>query len=572
MGIHHPPGRLPAYRLRAHHQLLTQKEGLVRRSQPSLLCHIFTIFGDDLKRIVSLMKTIWAKVCSPILMLVALVSLIGCGDSRLTEVEQLMETDVKAADSILSAMPMPTSRRDRAWYAVLKTQADYKQYKPITSDSLILTATDYYSAHRKSYRSAMAWYTQGCVYKEMKDNVAATESYLIAIDLFPDTLIRYYVLTEMSLAKCYLDKYMYDESLSLYNCCRNSAIRDADSTVLSYVDYQIALIKLYTQQFQGLDQAFLELNQDEKLSRFYREECLIQLAKYHICYTCELDSALFYLHSFMNGTKTPQGLAYRLKGDIYYQRGDVDSAYAYYLKSINEKCDIVTMCGSYKGLTEISLLSGNHTDAYTYGKLYTESLDSIRVLSNANEISSLIIDYNTKINSLKRRDFRTKTIIIFISSILLIILLSYGVSINHLNSINQSYISFCDNVWSTINSPLKENSTESDLLSYCKSRYMSSPSHYILFHDRETGICHLDKSAKSAILHDINIAFSDVIVDLINRDSSINNRDIQTCLLHYLGVDKRLLCEILNITDDNYRKIKSRMKYKLEDSYGLYFK
>ena len=153
-----------------------------------------------------------------------------------------------------------------------------------------------------------------------------------------------------------------------------------------------------------------------------------------------------------------------------------------------------------------------------------------------------------------------------------IILLSYGVSINHLNSINQSYISFCDNVWSTINSPLKENSTESDLLSYCKSRYMSSPSHYILFHDRETGICHLDKSAKSAILHDINIAFSDVIVDLINRDSSINNRDIQTCLLHYLGVDKLLLCEILNITDDNYRKIKSRMKYKLEDSYGLYFK
>ena len=119
MGIHHPPGRLPAYRLRAHHQLLTQKEGLVRRSQPSLLCHIFTIFGDDLKRIVSLMKTIWAKVCSPILMLVALVSLIGCGDSRLTEVEQLMETDVKAADSILSAMPMPTSHRDRAWYAVI---------------------------------------------------------------------------------------------------------------------------------------------------------------------------------------------------------------------------------------------------------------------------------------------------------------------------------------------------------------------------------------------------------------------------------------------------------------------
>ena len=106
------------------------------------------------------MKTIWAKVCSPILMLVALVSLIGCGDSRLTEVEQLMETDVKAADSILSAMPMPTSRRDRAWYAVLKTQADYKQYKPITSDSLILTATSYYGTLRQphSHRNQLLRY------------------------------------------------------------------------------------------------------------------------------------------------------------------------------------------------------------------------------------------------------------------------------------------------------------------------------------------------------------------------------------------------------------------------------
>ena len=70
-------------------------------------------------------------------------SFTGSG-ADLSHAETLLETKPAAADSILTNMPMPTRQRDRAWYAVLKTQADYKQYKPITSDSLILTATDYY--------------------------------------------------------------------------------------------------------------------------------------------------------------------------------------------------------------------------------------------------------------------------------------------------------------------------------------------------------------------------------------------------------------------------------------------
>ena len=92
--------------------------------------------------------------------------LISCRDNgahrTLLNAEQLLETDVVAADSILESMTTPSSKRDRAWYAVLKTQATYKQYKPITTDSLILTATQYYGSNRKSYRSAMAWYSQGC--------------------------------------------------------------------------------------------------------------------------------------------------------------------------------------------------------------------------------------------------------------------------------------------------------------------------------------------------------------------------------------------------------------------------
>ena len=116
--------------------------------------------------------------------------------SRLHQVESLLETEPVVSDSILASMPEPQSHRDRAWYAVLKTQTDYKLYKPITSDSLILTATSYYGTHNKNYRTAMAWYSQGCVYSELNNDFAAIDAFLKAKDLFPDTLIRYYALTE----------------------------------------------------------------------------------------------------------------------------------------------------------------------------------------------------------------------------------------------------------------------------------------------------------------------------------------------------------------------------------------
>ena len=91
--------------------------------------------------------------------------LASCRDAtyrELTRIEQLMETSPAQADTLLCSIPEPQSPSRKAWYAVLKTQTDYKLYQPITSDSLILTATDYFGTPYRSvsrlrrYRAAMA--------------------------------------------------------------------------------------------------------------------------------------------------------------------------------------------------------------------------------------------------------------------------------------------------------------------------------------------------------------------------------------------------------------------------------
>ena len=516
------------------------------------------------------MKTIWAKVCLPIIILAALVSLAGCSDSRLAEAERLLETDVKAADSILSSMPMPTSRRDRAWYAVLKTQADYKQYKTITSDSLILTATSYYGTHHKNYRSAMAWYSQGCVYSELHDDALAIDAYLKAIDFFPDTIVRYYALTQTGLAKCYLNKSMYDESLSLYSNCRSNAIRNNDSVLVSYVDFQIALIKLYKQQYHGLDTVFLRLYWDENLSNFYRKECLLEMAKYHIWYTCQYDSALFYLDKYKNNQTPVQGVYYVLKGNIYYRMNLLDEAYSSFSMSINEKSDIYTLTDSYKNLSEINLSYGDSKKAFEYGKLYTQGLDSIRMLENANDIAMIKIAHNTEIENIKRKEFGIKTIIVSSFIVLALLLLLWGLYQSYLNTVSRNYIRFCDGVWTTISKPMLSNSSLKDYLSVGKTKYMNSPSHIVLF-DSGKKNTDINKNIKDVIIHDLNIAFGDTISKMFKDYPTLNMREIILCLLNYLEVEKMVICDILNMSYDNYRKMKSRLKDKLQDSYDIFF-
>lgn len=466
-------------------------------------------------------------------------------------------------------MPQPTRNRDRALYAVLKTQAEYKQYKPITSDSLILTATRYYGTNRKNYHAALAWYTQGCVYTELHDDVSAIDAYLKAMDLFPDTLIRYYYLTESCLARSYYNKSMYDESQSLFSCCRNNAIKTADSTLLSYTDFQIALILLQKRQFNSLDTLFLRLVDDKNLSLFYRNQCLIELAKYHLYYTGNNDTAYSFLNQYRKVTNGSLGVYYSLKGDLHYQKEEFDSAYYCYQQTFLEDCDIYTICNSYKKLCELSLLDDNAKDAYEYGKLYTESLDSIRIIRNANDVAKVELSHRSEINDINNREYHIRTIII--SSMIVIVLLMVLMLLykSRINRVNTDYIHFCDKVWTDINTTINSDSTEKERFLIGRTKYMNSPSHFILLN--KPSDYKLTRNETEAIKHDIGVAFSDLIILMLDVYPSINTKEIYLCILNALETDRHTACEILVITDENYRTMKSRLKDKLGDSYGFYF-
>lgn len=95
---------------------------------------------------------------------VLVCSWAGCGTKQegevtlreLTRAENVMFDYPDSALHILQAMPVPAGEEQHALWCLLTTQAAYKQFMPIPSDSLIRIAYDYYRNTDDARRKAMS--------------------------------------------------------------------------------------------------------------------------------------------------------------------------------------------------------------------------------------------------------------------------------------------------------------------------------------------------------------------------------------------------------------------------------
>lgn len=121
-----------------------------------------------------------------IFLAIMLLSLMaGCGgtshnDSRLLQADSLLRQTPDSALSLLSAIDNTslTTDADRAYYALLLTQARYRCYEVATSDSLIDFALNYYQSHKVNpERLTRALIYKGAVMEELGQPQAAMSYY-----------------------------------------------------------------------------------------------------------------------------------------------------------------------------------------------------------------------------------------------------------------------------------------------------------------------------------------------------------------------------------------------------------
>lgn len=317
---------------------------------------------------------------------------VGCsGRGSMRQLERL-EAQIDSVPELvreaLDSIPSASLRGEaRALYAILRTQADYKCYEPLTSDSLIRYATNYYSKSRKSYRAAMAWYSLGCVYTELKNDAAAVEAYLQAQSLFPDTTERYHRLCYQNLGQHYLKKDMVDEALAAYIAYHNVTKGHAHL----YADIGLARAYIHKKQPEQareiLEDVLLHRNEIDTLSL---GTVLFDLGKIEYTFSKDYNKADAYFDQFISLYESDKvDESYWFKGSIAESRGQYDAAKRYYEMAMQGYDEVYLHYNCARSLMYLTIDSIVQADLHGYIKLFEQMSDSINRIERRTEIDDI---------------------------------------------------------------------------------------------------------------------------------------------------------------------------------------
>ena len=331
-----------------------------------------------------------SRVLLYLLLLAALC--MGCGGRAAMRQLERLEAQIDSAPELvresLDSIPAATLRGEvRALYAILRTQADYKCYEPLTSDSLIRYATHYYSRNRKNYRAAMAWYSLGCVYSDLKNDAAAVEAYLQAQSLFPDTTVRYYRLCYQNLGYHYINKNMPDEALAAYQSYHR--LSGEDDRV--YADIKLAQAYILKHMAEPANEILMHLLQyREKIDTLSLRNILFELGKIEHTFNKNYDKADGYFNELITLYDEEETDALHwFKGNIAEHREDTSRALQYYQMAMKSNSNVYLLYNSARNLLYLSIDSIAQPELYGYVKLFEQASDSISRIERRTEIDDI---------------------------------------------------------------------------------------------------------------------------------------------------------------------------------------
>lgn len=521
-----------------------------------------------------------------------IVLLTSCNEDRTLGIaESFIESNPAVADSILNSIPIPTNGKDKALYATLKTQALFKLYQPFTSDSLILTATDYYGTCRKDYHAALAWYSQGCVYSDMQNDLAAIDAFIKAKALFPDTLVRYYALTEQYLGKHYLNQMMFDESLyNLYGCLGNS-LRLHDNVLATNVRYLIGLNALYKADYAEAESQFNALLKDPQASSLRIRQCYLNLSKIYLHGHKDYKQAMRYIDRYLYEIKDVAeiGVGYSVKADIFFEDQQYDSAYLYYKESMECQDEPYTVCDNSGKLAVLSIMRDNPDEAQQYMQLHDTMIDSIYDMRKDTAIEEVIRNHQLSLKMNEDR-YRHKRLIIISISLLLLIILSYTLIVSYRrNNLARMQIRQREEERNNsieimkahiMDAPFNDKhiSRESIIglyrkkLDVCRESFRGTEAFSLLSSKLLNNDYSFGADEKEMIINQISESFIDSILDMNIEITNLGREDIVICILSGMKFSNRFISAFINISESGVRKRKFRLVEKGSKDYlDLFF-
>ena len=311
----------------------------------------------------------------------------------LVQADSLMEEYPDSALHILESIESQqlTVQADRAYYALLLTQARDKNYIVQTDDSLIRTAVQYYDSIGDVQMQAKAYYYKGCIYRDANLCGEAVKEYLTAISLAKKA-----GNPKLQGLICNHAGYLYylqdllEQADSIYQLTEQLAIQQNDTSLWAdALSFQGKIniergISYYPKAEEKLLKAFDMTN----TPNYKQLQADIAAALSSLYNSMELNKkAIHYakLNISLRNDTAQHYRAFLLLGDAYFKAGLYDSATLYINKSLSST-GYGTQASAYMRLAEIAKVQGDLDKSLEFTKKHTLYLDSLHLAKQSNDI------------------------------------------------------------------------------------------------------------------------------------------------------------------------------------------
>ena len=286
------------------------------------------------------------------------------------------------------------SRKDKAHYYLLLTEAQDKTFVKHETDSLITIATDYYEKTDDLGRKAKAWYYKGRINQDLGHPLKAQEYYLKALrdeEKIEDHALLGRIHNHIGMLYAY--QKVYEKALPFQKKAVENfhLINDSTGQVFALRDLGRTFLMLGLQDSSIIcNQKAIALMRKRIIPSVYTELAGLYIDRQR------MEEAHGLLRTSLQNVAKPQAKypVYLVLGELYKKSGQIDSARFYLQACINSAPLPETRAGGLFHLKEIALEKGQWEQAALLSKQYELLKDSIEQGKNAESIRNVQAFYS----------------------------------------------------------------------------------------------------------------------------------------------------------------------------------
>lgn len=321
-------------------------------------------------------------------------------NTTLVQADSLMNLHPDSALNMLESISTDSlkTKADRAYHALLLTQARDKNYIVQTDDSLIQVAVRYYDTHENAPLQARAYYCWGSLYRDRNDYSQAIDKYTIALSHINGRSENAELKASLysNLGYLYYTQGLSTEADSIYQRAELLAKSQKDTASLCYTLSQRGMISL-EQGKTYYPKAEQQMQQALSIGKAFSDSTILVPIYHSLSMLYSLmpkpGQALLYARLNYSGLKDTQHCyrTFLLLGNAYFINGQYDSAGIFLQKILKAERYYDTKADACMRLSEIAQKKGDMETSILLERKRTMYQDSTQINQQGHDILNTVI-------------------------------------------------------------------------------------------------------------------------------------------------------------------------------------